>query len=142
MSRIYYKFIQNMTLMAWKIFVLIQKCILCIHFKVCPRKETVLFGHNMVTSATQPGNNMILSCPVQKHDSSPKLKDSKAWCLSIVVNLSIVDSHISMLLLVLFVSRTRKTKTRFTMATMVTATANIMIVCLIKANNQGSQRLP
>jgi hypothetical protein len=108
----------------------------------------------MVTSATQPEHNMILSSPVQKHESNPELKDNKACCLDIVINLSIVDSRIYMLLLVRFVSRTwlhvcasrawtwmvhGKTKTRLTAAT--TATAKI-IVCFIEASIQGPQWLP
>jgi hypothetical protein len=61
----------------------------------------------MVKAATQPECNMILSSPVQKHESNPKLNGNEDCCLAIVVTLSNVDSHISMLLLLLFVSRTR-----------------------------------
>jgi hypothetical protein len=55
--------------------VLIQKCIICIHFKIYHRKATIFFGCNMVTAATQPEHNRILSSPVQKPEGNPKLND-------------------------------------------------------------------
>jgi hypothetical protein len=58
----------------------------------------------MVTAATQPEHNMILSYPVQKHESNPTLNDNEACCcLAIVITLPNVDSHISMLLLFILV---------------------------------------
>jgi hypothetical protein len=92
-------FIQNLILLLAKIAVLIQKCIVCIRFKICHRKTTIVFGHNMVTAATQPEHTTILSSPFQKHESNPKLKDNEDCCLAIVVTSSNVDSHIYMLLL-------------------------------------------
>jgi hypothetical protein len=57
----------------------------------------------MVTAATQPEHNRILSAPIQKHESNPTLNDNEACCLAIVVTLSNVNSHISMLLLFILV---------------------------------------
>jgi hypothetical protein len=57
----------------------------------------------MVTAATQPEHNRILSSPVQKHESNPTLNDNEACCLAIVMTLPNVDSHISMLLLFILI---------------------------------------
>jgi hypothetical protein len=62
----------------------------------------------MVTSATQPKHNRILSSPVQKHESNPTLNGNEACCLAIVVPLPNVDSHIYMLLLFILVPRQGK----------------------------------
>jgi hypothetical protein len=57
----------------------------------------------MVTAATQPEHNRISSSPVQKHESNTTLNDNDDCCLTIVMTLSNVDSHISMLLLFILV---------------------------------------
>jgi hypothetical protein len=95
----------------------------------------------MVISATQTEHNEISSSAVQKNERNRKINANEACCLAIVLYLSNVDSHISMLLLFYwFQDKARcvclpsrdmdhgKTNTRLTTVITLTVTAKIRIV--------------